>query len=117
METSILKSNWSEFVLVSCNQALNTGLVSYSRICTDRESLVKDAIELAGQISKKSPVAMSGIKHNLNYSRDHSAKEGLEYMVSMGSVASPVFRHPGEIIDCEQSFYFPQIQIIMREWK
>ena len=65
---------------------------------------MKDAIELASQISKKSPVAMSGIKHNLNYSRDHSAKEGLEYMVSMDSVASPVIRQPGEIIDCEHNY-------------
>ena len=53
-----------------------------SRICPDRDSLVKDAVDLASQISKKSPIAMSGTKHNLNYSRDHSTKEGLEYMVS-----------------------------------
>ena len=38
-------------------------------------------MELAGQIAKKSPVAMVGTKHNLNFSRDHSAQEGLEYMV------------------------------------
>ena len=53
-----------------------------SRICPDRDSLVKDAVDLASQISTKSPIAMSGTKHNLNYSRDHSTKEGLEYMVS-----------------------------------
>ena len=33
-------------------------------------------------IQEKSTIAMSGIKHNLNYSRDHSTKEGLEYIVS-----------------------------------
>ena len=44
--------------------------------------MVKDALDLAGQIAKKSPVAMAGIKHNLNFSRDHSAQQGLEYMVS-----------------------------------
>ena len=33
-------------------------------------------------IQEKSMIAMSGIKHNLNYSRDHSTKEGLEYIVS-----------------------------------
>ena len=53
-----------------------------SRICPDRDSLVTAAVDLASQISKKSPIAMSGTKHNLNYSRDHSTKEGLEYMVS-----------------------------------
>jgi len=44
--------------------------------------MVKDALDLAGQIAKKSPVATAGIKHNLNFSRDHSAQQGLEYMVS-----------------------------------
>lgn len=44
--------------------------------------MVNDALDLAGQIAKKSPVAMAGIKHNLNFSRDHSAQQGLEYMVS-----------------------------------
>ena len=56
---------------------------SFSRICSDRESLVKEAVELAGEISKKSPVAVSGIKHNLIYSREHSAKDGMEYTVSL----------------------------------
>lgn len=57
-------------------------LNSFSRISADRDSMVKDALDLAGQIAKKSPVAMAGIKHNLNFSRDHSAQQGLEYMVS-----------------------------------
>ena len=56
----------------------------FSCVCPDRDSLIKDALELAGQIAKKSPVAMSGIKHHLNFSRDHSVQQGLEYMV--GSV-------------------------------
>lgn len=52
-----------------------------SRVSPGRDILLKDALELAGQIAKKSPVAMAGTKHNLNFSRDHSAQEGLEYMV------------------------------------
>ena len=54
----------------------------FSGISADRDSVVKDALDLAGQIAKKSPVAMAGIKHNLNFSRDHSAQQGLDYMVS-----------------------------------
>lgn len=61
----------------TAQEAKEMGFVS--RICSDRESLVKEAVELAGEISKKSPVAVSGIKHNLIYSREHSAKDGMEY--------------------------------------
>lgn len=64
----------------TAQEAMEFGFVS--RICSDRDSLLKDAVDLASQISKKSPVAMSGIKHNMNYSRDHSVKEGLEYMAT-----------------------------------
>ncbi|KAL9951007.1 hypothetical protein ACROYT_G043593 [Oculina patagonica] len=64
----------------TAEEAMKFGFVS--RISPDRDSLVKDALELAGQIAKKSPIAMSGIKHNLNFSRDHSVKQGLEYMAT-----------------------------------
>ncbi|KAJ7357768.1 Putative enoyl CoA hydratase [Desmophyllum pertusum] len=64
----------------TAEEALKFGFVS--RICSDRDSVVKDALELASQIAKKSPVAMSGIKHNLNFSRDHSVQEGMEYMIT-----------------------------------
>lgn len=61
-------------------EALNLGFVSC--ICSDRESLVKEAVELATEISKKSPVAVAGIKHNLNFTREHSPKAGMEYMAT-----------------------------------
>lgn len=64
----------------TAEEALKFGFVS--RISADRDSVVKDALDLAGQIAKKSPVAMAGIKHNLNFSRDHSAQQGLEYMAT-----------------------------------
>lgn len=72
------------------------GFLNYfSRICPDRDSVVKDALDLAGQIAKKSPIAMAGIKHNLNFSRDHSAQQGLEYMVgTIESLSADVFE-PG----------------------
>lgn len=64
----------------TAEEALQFGFVS--RVSPGRDSLVKEALELAGQIAKKSPVAMAGTKHNLNFSRDHSAQEGLEYMAT-----------------------------------
>lgn len=49
--------------------------------------MINGALDLASHIAKMSPVAVSGTKHNLNYSRDHSVDESLEYMVSAHSVA------------------------------
>jgi delta(3,5)-delta(2,4)-dienoyl-CoA isomerase len=39
------------------------------------------AVDLAESIAQMSPVAIQGTKINMNYSRDHSVEEGLEYMV------------------------------------
>ena len=33
---------------------------------------------------------MAGTKHNLNFSRDHSAQEGLEYMVKKHTVKATI---------------------------
>ena len=41
------------------------------------------AVDLAENIAQLSPVAIQGTKINLNYSRDHSVQEGLEYMVNI----------------------------------
>lgn len=45
-------------------------------------SLVKGALDIAEQISKKSPVAVQGTKASLVFSRDHSVQEGLDHIVS-----------------------------------
>lgn len=41
----------------------------------------KGALDLAEEIGGKSPIAVHGTKVNLNYSRDHSVAESLDYMV------------------------------------
>ena len=40
------------------------------------------AIEMASEIAEKSPVAVQGTKVNLNYARDHSVQDALEFVVS-----------------------------------
>ena len=40
------------------------------------------ATELAIEIASKSPVAIAATKHQLNYARDHTVEEGLDYVVS-----------------------------------
>nr|CAG8452559.1 11666_t:CDS:10 [Entrophospora candida] len=49
------------------DEALSAGLVN------------KEAMNVAKTIASKSPVAIMSTKHLLNYSRDHSVAEGLEY--------------------------------------
>lgn len=61
-------------------EALRFGLVS--RVLPDKQELVNAAISLATQIASKSPIAVYGTKVNLNYSRDHSVEEGLDYMAT-----------------------------------
>ena len=43
--------------------------------------MIEAAIKMATLIASKSPVAVQGSKINLNYSRDHTVDESLDYMV------------------------------------
>ena len=53
-----------------------------SRVHPDRAATVAAAVDMAKTIASKSPVAVQGSKVILNYSRDHTVDEGLEYVVS-----------------------------------
>lgn len=57
-----------------------------NRTFTDQNSLMKSVLELAGNIAKKSPQTLRGIKDTMNYSRDHTVDEGLAYVAAMNSV-------------------------------
>lgn len=59
-------------------EALRVGFVN--RVFGNKQEAVKGALELAGLIATKSPVAVQGTKELLNYSRDHTVQEG-EYIV------------------------------------
>ncbi len=48
----------------------------------DQAETLKAAQDLATQIAKKSPLAVTGIKHSLNNSRDNSVSQGLEYIAN-----------------------------------
>jgi len=61
----------------TAEEALRVGLVS--DVCgTKAETLVK-ALDIAAVIATKSPVAVVGTKELLNYSRDHTVVDGLNY--------------------------------------
>ncbi|KAK9511010.1 hypothetical protein O3M35_005665 [Rhynocoris fuscipes] len=59
-------------------EAKECGLVN--RVYKDKESMMKEALEIAEGISKKSPVAIQGSKRSLIYSRDHTVQEGLDHI-------------------------------------
>lgn len=50
------------------------------KVFNDSNSCIQGAIDLARTIASRSPVAVQGTKVSLNYSRDHSEKDGLEFM-------------------------------------
>jgi len=62
------------------DEALRCGLVS--RVFPDKTSMIDTAIEIAKLIASKTPVAVQGTKLHLNYSRDHTVEEGLDYQAS-----------------------------------
>ncbi|KNC98184.1 uncharacterized protein SPPG_06587 [Spizellomyces punctatus DAOM BR117] len=59
-------------------EALQFGLVS--KIVENKQDLVAEAIKTATFIATKSPIAVVGTKQVLNYSRDHTTAEGLQYV-------------------------------------
>ena len=59
------------------DEAKETGLVSDTYDSQDK--MLEAASSLAKEIASKSPVAIYGLKAVMNYSRDHSVKDGLEY--------------------------------------
>ncbi|CAI5441907.1 unnamed protein product [Caenorhabditis angaria] len=60
------------------DEALKFGLIS--RIYPSKKETVAGAVSLAKTIAEKSPIAVQGTKINLNYSRDHTIDESLEYI-------------------------------------
>jgi len=55
-------------------EALDKGFVSY--VCENKDKGVEKAMDIAKVIVGKSPVAVQGTKALLDYSREHSVKEG-----------------------------------------
>lgn len=52
-----------------------------SRLFASKDDLMSASLSMANLIASKSPVAVQGTKVNLNYSRDHTVDESLDFMV------------------------------------
>ncbi|CAI5692655.1 unnamed protein product [Oreochromis niloticus] len=62
------------------DEAKSSGLVS--RVFADKEAMMAGALEIAGEIAGRSPVAVQGTKINLIYARNHSVADGLDYIAT-----------------------------------
>lgn len=61
-------------------EAEKTGLVN--KVLATKMELFEYVTNIAKSIASKSPLSIRGTKHILNYSRDHSVAEGLNYMAT-----------------------------------
>ena len=70
---------------LTADRAERLGFVN--AILPDADALVAAALEMAHAIAAKAPLAVSGSKAAVNYARDHTVAEGLEWVAVMqGSI-------------------------------
>jgi len=59
-------------------EARSLGLVN--RVFADQEAMIAGTMEVAAEIAGKAPLAISGCKRIINYARDHSTADTLDYI-------------------------------------
>jgi len=70
------------------DEAKESGLVS--DVYNSQEEMVNAAKEMANEIAKKSPIAIYGLKALMNYSRDHTISDSLDFnALWSGAMLSP----------------------------
>ncbi|MEO0574238.1 MAG: crotonase/enoyl-CoA hydratase family protein [Pseudomonadota bacterium] len=60
------------------SEAHRIGLVN--RVFDDHDALIKGVMDIARTIAQKAPLAVSGCKKMINYARDHSTADALDYV-------------------------------------
>ena len=65
---------------LSAQEALTHGLVN--NVYKDHDSLIQGVMAKAGEIAARSPLAVWGSKEMINYGRDHSISDGLDYIAT-----------------------------------
>ena len=71
----------------SAAEALQMGFVT--RVCVDREALIKAAGDLAREIAGMAPLTVQGVKEVINFSRDNGVYAGLAYVAQKNAAALP----------------------------
>lgn len=70
---------------VDAKRAHEVGLINY--VYDSQDEMMNSSFEMADKLASKSPLAMWATKENLNYARDHTVEEGLNY-VSLWNAAT-----------------------------
>jgi len=63
---------------VTAAEAKQMGLIN--EVYTDQDAMLKAVMEIAAEIASKAPLAVYGCKKMINYARDHSTADGLDYI-------------------------------------
>ena len=63
---------------MSAAEAKEVGLVN--RVFPDQQAMLDGVMEIAAEIASKAPIAVYGSKRMINYARDHSTADGLDYI-------------------------------------
>lgn len=66
--------------IFGADEALRVGFVN--SVYDSKQAAVQGALQLAGLMASKSPVAVQGTKEILNWSRDHSVQDGMFFYLS-----------------------------------
>jgi enoyl-CoA hydratase/carnithine racemase len=65
---------------LTAHEALDVGLVN--RVFPSHEALLDGVLGVAREIAERSPLAVWGSKEMLNYARDHTIADGLDYIAT-----------------------------------
>ncbi len=63
---------------VSATEAKTMGLIN--EVFADQEAMLTAVMAIAAEIASKAPLAVYGCKRMINYARDHSTGDGLDYI-------------------------------------
>ena len=75
------------------HEAKDAGLVN--RVFADQDAMLEGVMKIAEEIAGKAPLALYGCKRMVNYARDHSTSDGLDYI----SIWNASMLQPEEMIE------------------
>ena len=75
------------------SEAQAVGLVN--RVFLDQKTMLEEVMGIAREIASKAPLALYGCKRMINYARDHSTEDGLDYI----RIWNASMLQPDEIIE------------------
>ncbi|MEM7276290.1 MAG: enoyl-CoA hydratase-related protein, partial [Actinomycetota bacterium] len=64
----------------TATEAAAAGFVN--AVFPDHDTMLDAVLEIAAEITTKSPMAIWGTKQSMHYTRDHSVADGLEYIAN-----------------------------------